>query len=121
MYNNFDTRHTIRVISTWLRDLHAKGELPDSSPLDAVISAMITIKSNNPFEWGNMYFLQLIGTGMGTSATVMLGTLYFACHEEHTLIPEHGHKMLYFRQFIDDIFAIWIGNLMVITWGKTTN
>ena len=67
--------------------------------------------SNNLFEWGDMYFLQLIGTAMGTSAAVMWATLYFAYHEEHTLIPEHGHKMLYFRRFIDDIFAIWISNL----------
>ena len=111
MYNNIDTRHAIRVISAWLQDLHSKGKLPDGFPLDAVVSAMTTIMSNNLFEWGDMYFLQLIGTAMGTSAAVMWATLYFAYHKEHTLIPEHGHKMLYFRRFIDDIFAIWIGNL----------
>ena len=58
-----------------------------------------------------MYFLQLVGTAMGTSAAVMWATLYYGYHEVHTLIPRHGNKMLYFRRFIDDIFAIWIGNL----------
>ena len=48
------TRHAIRVISAWLRDLHSKGDLPDGFPLDAVISAMITIMSNNLFECEDM-------------------------------------------------------------------
>ena len=77
-YNNIDTRHAIRVTSAWLQDLHWKGELPDGFPLDTVISAMTTIMSNNLFEWGDMYFLQLIGTAMGTSAAVMWAMLYFA-------------------------------------------
>ena len=71
---------------------------------------MITIMTNNIFEWGDLYFLQLLGTAMGTSAAVMWATLYFAYHEEHTLIPKHGHNLLYFRRFIDDIFAVWTGN-----------
>ena len=57
-----------------------------------------------------MYFLQLIGTAMGTSAAVMWATIYYAYHEVHTLIPKHGHNLFYFKRFIDDIFGVWIGN-----------
>lgn len=65
---------------------------------------------NNIFEFGDCYFLQLLGTAMGTSAAVMWATIYFAYHEVHTLIPNHGHNLFYFKRFIDDMFGIWTGN-----------
>ena len=72
---------------------------------------MITMMCNNVFEWGDMYFLQLLGMAMGTSAAVMWATIYFANHEVHQLIPVHGVHLFYFKCFIDDIFDIWIGNI----------
>lgn len=111
MYNNIDTPHAIEVIGWWLDELHEHEQLPDGFPLDAIKDAMRIIMTHNIFGWGDMYFLQLVGTAMGTSAAVMWATLYYGYHEVHTLIPRHGNKMLYFRRFIDDIFAIWIGNL----------
>ena len=110
MYSNIDTDHAIEVLSWWLRDMYDKNLLPANFPLEAVIDAMTTIMKNNLFEFGDMYFLQLLGTAMGTSAAVMWATLYYAYHEVHTLIPKHGDNLLYFRRFIDDIFGIWIGN-----------
>ena len=110
MYNNIDTEHAITVISWWLKDMDEKEQLPANFPLEAVIHAMKTIMRNNIFEWGDLFFLQLIGTAMGTSAAVMWATLYYAYHEVHTLIPAHGQFLLYFKRFIDDILGIWIGN-----------
>ena len=111
MYNNIDTAHAILVITRWLKDLHTKGELPPNFPLKAVVSAMIIIMRNNIFEFGDYYFLQLLGTAMGTSAAVMWATLYYAYHEVHTIIPNHGYNFVYYIQYIDDVFAILIGNL----------
>ena len=111
MYNNIHTNHAITVITWWIRDLESKNLLPEGFPLDAVISATITIMKNNIFEFGDMYFLQLLGTAMGTSAAVMWATLYYAYHEVHTLLPNHGHNLLYFIRYIDDILGIWTGNL----------
>jgi hypothetical protein len=71
---------------------------------------MVVIMKNNIFEFGTCYFLQLVGTAMGTSAAVMWATLYFAYHEVHTLIPNHGQHLFYFKYFIDDMFGVWIGN-----------
>ena len=78
MYNNIFTDHAIEVISWWLNDMHEKDKLPYNFPLDAVLSAMVTIMRNNIFKWGDLYFLQLLGTAMGTSAAVMWATLYYA-------------------------------------------
>ena len=106
MYNNIDTDHAIQVISWWLDEL--EPELPNSFPMEAVKYAMKIIMRNNIFEWGNLYFLQLLGTAMGTSAAVMWATLYYGYHEVHTLIPKYGQYLLYFKRFIDDIKGIWL-------------
>lgn len=110
MYANIDTDHAIEVISWWLHDQDSKGDLPTNFPLQAVLSAMKLIMKNNIFEWGDLYFLQLLGTAMGTSAACMWATLYYAYHEVHCLLPKHGRFLLYFKRFIDDIFGIWVGN-----------
>jgi hypothetical protein len=81
MYNNIDTDHTIKVITWWLRYLDDRNLLPPFFPLDAVLEAMVIIMKNNIFEFGDCYFLQLLGAAMGTSATVMWATVYFAFHE----------------------------------------
>ena len=57
---------------------------------------MQIIVKNNLFEFGNLFFLQLLDTVMGTSAAVMWVTIYFAYHEVHTILPKYGHLLLYF-------------------------
>ena len=111
IYNNIDTDHAIRVITWLLKDLSAKNNLPTNFPLNAVLNAMTIIMKNNIFEFGDCYFIQLLGTVMSTSAAVMWATLYYAYHEVHTIISKNGHNLLYFKRFIDDIFDIWTGNL----------
>ena len=111
MYSNIDADHAIIVITWWLKDLLEKKELPANFPLDAVLSDMTTVMGNNIFEFGDCYFLKLLGTAMCTSVAVMWVTLYYAYHEVHMIIPKHGHHLLYFKRFIDDILGIWTGNL----------
>ena len=110
MYNNIDTDHAIEVITWWLNDLDAQNKLGTLFPLEAILEAMRIIMKNNIFEFGDCYFLQLLGTAMGTSAAVMWATLYFAYHEVFTLIPKHGAHLPYFKRFIDDMFGVWTGN-----------
>ena len=78
MYSNIDADHAIIVITWWLKDLLDKKELPPNFPLDAVLSDMTTIMGNNIFEFGDCYFLKLLGTAMCTSVAVMWVTLYYA-------------------------------------------
>ena len=88
----------------------ARQELPSAFPLKTIIEAMSIIMTNNNFECGDTFFLQLLGTAMGTSAVVMWATLYYAYHKEHYLIPRHGEHLLYYQRFIDDMLIIWVGN-----------
>lgn len=71
MHTNIDTDHTIIVITWWHNDLFKRGLLPENFPLDAVLSAMVIIMRNNLCEFGGLYFLQILGTYMGTSTVVM--------------------------------------------------
>ena len=120
MYNNIDTERTITVISWWLNDMNTKGQLLSNFPLEAVIHAMKIIMQNNIFEWGNLFFLPLLGTAMGTSSAVMWATIYYVYHEVFKLIPNHGKSLLYFGRFIDDNFGIWNSN-MTTEWDSFYN
>ena len=50
---------------------------------------MEIVMRNNLFESGDMYFLQLLDTAMGTSAACMWATIYYAVHESNKLIPTY--------------------------------
>ena len=112
MYTNIDTNHTLSRISQWLDST----PLPEGSPLAAVNAAMELVMCNNIFEWGDCYFLHLLGTAMGTSATCTWATIYFAVHEMSSLIPKFNTKLLLLLRFIDDIIGIWIGNPLDQDW-----
>ena len=112
MYTNIDTNHVLATISQWLDTI----PLPEGFPLAAVKAVMELVMCNNIFEWGDCYFLQLLGTAMGTSAACMWATIYFAVHEISTLIPKFNTKLLLLLRFIDDIMGIWIGNPLDQDW-----
>ena len=130
MYNNIDTDHACEVIGAWLDELAPQITGIERFPVEAIKDAMSLIMRNNIFEWGSLYFLQLIGTAMGTSAAVMWATLYFGYHEAKTLLPKYGTYHLYYRRFIDDIVGIWlwdnstawndhiadVNNFKILTW-----
>ncbi len=87
MYNNIDTEHAIQVITWWLEELGAAGKFPIGFPIEAVKFSMRVIMKNNIFQFGVLYFLQLIGTAMGTSAACMWATRYFTYHKQHHPLP----------------------------------
>ena len=121
MYTNIDTDHAIKVISEWLDSLNLNNQLPANFPLEAVKEAMVLVIKNNIFEWGDLHFLQLLGTAMGTSAACMWATIYFTVHEMGTLIPKYGSQLPLFGQFIDVIIGIWIDHgdtddFGILTW-----
>ena len=72
MYTNIDASHAIEVISKWLDSV----PLPEGFPLVVVKTVMELVMCNNIFEWGDSYFLQLLGTAMGTSAACTQNRLH---------------------------------------------
>merc|ERR1712155_147215 len=116
MYTNIDTPHALLVITLWLNGLNAKGQLPPDFPLAAVKDAMKMVMENNMFTWGDCYFLQLLGTAMGTSAACMWATIYYAIHEMGLLIPKYSANLMFLVRFIDDMLGLWLEDGDLETW-----
>ena len=38
----------------------------------------------------------------------MWATIYFAVHENLTILPKYGLHLLLYKRFVDDIFGIWV-------------
>jgi len=118
MYTNIDTAHALSVISRWLDQLHADGLLPAKFPLEAIKSGMALVMENNIFEWGDLFFLQLSGTAMGTSCACMWATIYFWTHEKDVLLPRYGNQLLLFDRYIDDMVGIWLDDGNPNSWKR---
>ena len=108
MYTNIDTEHAIKITGKWMDELSTHPEFPPDYLLDAVKSAMKTIMRTNHFKFGNMNFIHLMGTAMGTSAACMWATIYYGRHKVKTLLPNfqqylHDGKL---TRWINIIFAI---------------
>ena len=87
MYTNINTKHAIKIIGEWLDELSTHPEFPKDYSLEAVKAAMEIIMQSNHFVFGDLNFLQLLGTAMGTSAACMWATIYYGYHEVKKLLP----------------------------------
>ena len=74
LYTTIGTYHTLQVLGAWIYVII----LPKGFPIEGIQEATILIMRNNIFEWGDLYFLQLLGMAMGTSCACMWATIYFA-------------------------------------------
>ncbi len=64
---------------------------------------------HNIMQFGDSYFLQLVGTAMGTSVAVVFANLYFGWHEKMLLLPKYHDtlkRIIFHSQFVDDVFFI---------------
>jgi hypothetical protein len=103
MYTNIDTAHALRTIRNYL--LYNCGQV-NYNTIHGTMSALEIVMTNNIFQFGDTYWIQLNGTAMGTPPAVTYATLYFAPHENWLLrkYPE----LKFYKRYIDDIIGIWI-------------
>ena len=104
MYTNIDTNHGLEILERFIRRYSNQIH---SFPTETVIVLLTHVMNSNIFSFGDLYFLQISGTAMGTIVAVRYATIYCASHEEEHIIPKYQNQLLYFRRFIDDIFIIW--------------
>jgi hypothetical protein len=64
---------------------------------------MELVMKNNIFKREDLYFLQLLWTAMGTSATCIWATIYFTVHGMGKLMHRHRKDLLLMLCFIDNI------------------
>lgn len=73
---------------------------------DLILEVLRIILKNNYFSFRQQYFLQLIGTAMGTPAAVVFANIYMFMKEKK-VIERNKDSIRYYRRFLDDILIIF--------------
>ena len=124
MYTNIELNHAMQVMKYWLESLPDETKLHDFTPKvsQAILHGLNLVMRFNIMKFGDTFFLQKIGTAMGTSCAVIFANLYYAWHEKTVILPKYlsthpddspnssPKSLLLHRRFVDDIIGIWIGN-----------
>ena len=106
MYTNIDTEPALSIFTKWLTEFPT--ELTNMKPT-LFLPVLKLVMQRNVFQFDNTYWHQMDGTAMGTSTACLYAALYYAYHEKRQLIPKYGHRLLYFKRFINDGLGIWLG------------
>ena len=70
---------------------------------------------NNVFQFGDCFFHQRNGTAMGTPPACCYATIYYAAREKF-LLEKYNENLFFYRQYIDDVFGIWVPNNTALTF-----
>lgn len=98
MYTSINIDFALQVI---------RQELHNDPWIDAIMFGLRVVLTSNYFVFGDLIWLQLNGTAMGTSVAPTFASLFLA-HFERTLICDHfTSNLVYFKRYIDDGFIIW--------------
>jgi hypothetical protein len=106
MYTNIPTNPALSEISRFLRNLHQSGRFRHYDPT-ALIEALHLVFTNNIFKFGDTFWRQTSGTGMGISPAPPWATIFYAIHE-NGFLPRWSRYVLFYKRFIDDVFGIWL-------------
>ena len=107
LYTNIPHRKGIECVLHYIK-LHVKT-LPPGAPSSHTIGVFFeTILKNNNFSFMGRYFLELVGTAMGTKAAPPYANLFKGHHEE-TIQEAFIWVIVFWKRFIDNIFLIFIG------------
>ena len=80
IYPNIKLNHAMQVMEYWLKSLPDTAKLHDITPevSQAILHGLNLVIRFNIMKLGDTFFLQKIGTAMGTSCAVIFADLYFA-------------------------------------------
>ncbi len=88
MYSNIDLNHARTVMKHW-QESYVHENITDTLPHDTILEALDLVMCHNIMKFGDSYFLQLVGTRMGTSVAVVFANLSFEWHEKTLLLPKY--------------------------------
>ena len=105
MYSNIDSVHGLQVIHNFFE--HFKDKLPKHFPTEFIERSLEIIMKQNIFQFGDTFWLQLMGCAMGTSAAVNYSYAYVGLLELQTLLVDYQEFLLFYKRFIDDGLGVW--------------
>jgi hypothetical protein len=118
MYTNIDTTTGVAAIRDFITV--NQDQIPNNFPTDLFLRTLTTVMDNNIFTFAGTYWQQLSGTAMGTPAACAYATISFGQHENCHILPTYHSQLIYYKRYIDDIFAIWLppDRQKISTWNK---
>ena len=70
MYDNIEPTHGLAIIENLIEDFKSKNLLENDFPTDFLLKCLGLIMTHNVFQFGPTYWLQTVGTAMGTPVAV---------------------------------------------------
>eukprot|EP00804_Cyclotella_cryptica_P010837 CCRYP_008763-RA/>CCRYP_008763-RA protein AED:0.42 eAED:0.52 QI:0/-1/0/1/-1/1/1/0/212 len=108
MYTNIKTDVALTLISELIRQELHKPQQP--SYTEALISALHIVFTNSIVKFGDTYWRQISGTGMGIAPAPPWATIFYALHKQH-FVPKWNNHLILYKRFIDGIIGIWLPTL----------
>ena len=71
-----------------------------------LIEALDLLNRHNVFQIGDTFWHQQNGTAMGAPPAPTYANISFATYEK-VFLPKYRDYIIYYKRYIDDIFAIW--------------
>ena len=105
MNGNIDSIHGLQVINNFFERF--KDQLPEGFPTEFIESSLEIIMKQNIFQFGDTFWLQLMGCAMGTSAAVNYSYVYVGLLELQILLVDYQEFLLFYKRFIDDGLGVW--------------
>ena len=105
MYSNIDTVHGLQVVHDFFERF--KDRLPFGCPTEFIEQSLEIIMKQIIFQFGDTFWLQVMGCAMGTSAAVNYSYVYVGLLELQILMVGFEEFLLFYRRFIDDGKVVW--------------
>jgi hypothetical protein len=96
MYTNIKTTPALDTISQHLRE--QEKVLFHHYQSESLISVLHIVSLNNILKFGDTYWRQISGTGMGISPAPPWATIFYASQQ----------TLFFYKRFIDDVLGIWL-------------
>ena len=105
LYTNIPIKEGIDIFKSYLNTRSDK-----SVPTDFLITLLTFVLTCNILTFDGNFFLQLIGTAMGTRVAPTFANLFMGAIEFLMLKKWKGLQPRHYRRYIDDIFFFWTGS-----------
>ena len=84
-----------------------KDKIPKDCPTEFLLETLTIIMKENIFQFGNNFWLQLMGCAMGTSAAFNYSYTYICLLKMSGLLKESSEYLLFYKRFINNIIEMW--------------
>lgn len=105
MYTNIDPIEGLDTIRLYVEEY--SSELREWFPKHLILRLLRLVMTSNVFKFGETFWIQLIGTAMGTPCACAYATIFFAYYERKNLLPQFKNNLILYVRFIDDILRVW--------------